>query len=64
MRWYGCPKRNGRKETVYPVEGKVQQGGAWTEAPKGTAREEGDCNNCLGEMLRQRYSMFERTKRT
>ena len=24
---------------VYPTEGKVQQGSAWTETPKGTVRE-------------------------
>ena len=27
---------------VYPTEGKVQQGSAWTETPKGAVREGGE----------------------
>jgi len=41
MRWYGCPKRNGRREVVPSIEGKVQQGSIWTETPKSTAKEGG-----------------------
>ena len=39
-KWCGCPKQNSRKEVAYPREGKAQQDSTWTEALKGTAREE------------------------
>ena len=40
--WCRCPKQKRKEEEVAcPTKGKVQQGGAWTEALKGAA-EEGD----------------------